>query len=112
NGRARNDPRPHRSAARQRRHLSRIARSMTGRRRVGVLISGRGSNLGALVETTKATNFPAEIVLVISNKAEAAGLRLAADQGIPTQVIAARDFSDRAAHDRALNEALHAAGAE
>jgi formyltetrahydrofolate-dependent phosphoribosylglycinamide formyltransferase len=85
---------------------------MSKRRRVGVLISGRGSNLGALIEATKAPDFPAEIALVISNRAEAAGLRLAADNDIPAMVIAARDFSGRAAHDEALNQALLAAGAE
>src|SRR5690606_15451516 len=85
---------------------------MTTRRRVGVLISGRGSNLGALIEASKAPEFPAEIVLVVSSKADAVGLRLAAAHGIVTQVIAARDFPDRAAHNRALNEALHAAGVE
>jgi formyltetrahydrofolate-dependent phosphoribosylglycinamide formyltransferase len=85
---------------------------MSKRRRVGVLISGRGSNLGALIEATKAPDFPAEIALVISNRAEAAGLQLAADHGIATQVIAARDFSGRVAHDEALSQALHAAGAE
>lgn len=85
---------------------------MSARRRVAVLISGRGSNLGALLKAAKAQDFPAEIVLVISNKPDAAGLALAADHGIPTRVITGRDFPDRARHDAALDEALIAAGTE
>lgn len=85
---------------------------MSRRRRVGVLVSGRGSNLGALITATKAPDFPAEIVLVISNRAEAPGLQLAAEHGIARQVITARDFPDRVAQDQALNGALNEAGVE
>lgn len=76
---------------------------MTGRRRVAVLISGRGSNMQALVRACAADDFPAEIVLVLSNRADAAGLEFARDAGIATAVIGHRDFPDRAAFDAALN---------
>ncbi|MFV2093206.1 MAG: phosphoribosylglycinamide formyltransferase, partial [Hyphomicrobiales bacterium] len=57
------------------------------RARVGVLISGRGSNLGALIKATRQDGYPAEIVLVISNIADAAGLALAQNAGISTAVV-------------------------
>ncbi|MCC7048545.1 MAG: phosphoribosylglycinamide formyltransferase [Alphaproteobacteria bacterium] len=85
---------------------------MTARRRVGVLISGRGSNMKALIEAAAAKNYPAEIVLVLSNRADAAGLAIAAGAGVKTQVIAHQDFADRAAFDAALDAALRAAGVE
>ena len=66
------------------------------RKRVGVLISGRGSNLQALLDACADPAFPAEIVLVISNRAEAPGLARAARAGVPTQVIARRDQIGRA----------------
>ena len=82
------------------------------RKRVGVLISGRGSNLQALLDACADPAFPAEIVLVISNRAEAPGLARAARAGVPTQVIAHRDHPDRAACDAAMTAALGAAGVE
>ncbi len=78
--------------------------------RVAVLISGRGSNLGALIDAARVPEYPAEIVLVLSNRADAAGLDHAARAGIPAEVIAHRDFSDRAAHETALDVRLRAAG--
>jgi phosphoribosylglycinamide formyltransferase-1 len=71
--------------------------------RVGVLISGRGSNLQALIEAVADPAYPAEIVLVISNRAEAQGLRRAAEAGIPQEVIAE---PDRAAFAAATDAAL------
>ena len=82
------------------------------RKRVGVLISGRGSNLQALLDACADPAFPAEIVLVISNKAEAPGLERAARAGVPAQVVARRDHPDRAACDAAMTAALEAAGVE
>ena len=82
------------------------------RKRVGVLISGRGSNLQALLDACAEPTFPAEIVLVISNKAAAPGLELAARAGVPSQVIARRDYADRTACDAAMTAALEAAGVE
>ena len=58
------------------------------KRRVAILISGRGSNMAALIDAAKAADFPAEIVAVISNRADAPGLEKAAASGIPTTVIA------------------------
>jgi phosphoribosylglycinamide formyltransferase-1 len=82
------------------------------RLRVAVLISGRGSNLQALIEACAAPDFPAAIACVIANRADAGGLGHAARAGIPSRVIPHRDYPDRAAFDRALDAALHEAGAE
>ena len=81
--------------------------------RVGVLISGRGSNMSALVEASKAPDCPYEVVLVLSNKPDALGLELARAAGIEARAIDQRDFpKDREGHERALNAALEAAGVE
>ena len=83
------------------------------KRRVGILISGRGSNMTALLEAARAADYPAEIVLVLSNRADAAGLARAAEAGIATRVIAHKDFGrDRAAHEAAIDAALREAGVE
>jgi phosphoribosylglycinamide formyltransferase-1 len=82
------------------------------RKRVGVLISGRGSNLQALLDACAEPAFPAEIVLVISNKAEAPGLERAARAGVPAQVVSRRDYPDKAACDAAMTAALEEAGVE
>jgi phosphoribosylglycinamide formyltransferase-1 len=77
------------------------------KRRVAILISGRGSNMAALIEAARQADFPAEIVAVISNRTDAAGLEKAAAQGIPTEVIESRPFGkDRAAFEAALQRAL------
>jgi phosphoribosylglycinamide formyltransferase 1 len=76
---------------------------------VAVLISGRGSNMAALLEAAKDHDYPAEIVCVISNKADAPGLALAASHGVATRVIAHRDSPTREAHDAAIDAALEAA---
>ena len=77
------------------------------KRRVAILISGRGSNMTALVEAAKEHDFPAEIVVVISNKADAAGLAKAKGDGIPTLVIESKPFgSNRAAFEAELQSAL------
>ena len=80
------------------------------RLKIGVLISGRGSNLAALIAACAAADFPAEIGLVLSNRADAAGLAYAARAGIPTRVIPHRDFPSRGAFDAALDQALGEAG--
>ena len=77
------------------------------KRRVAILISGRGSNMAALIDAAKSPDFPAEIVAVISNRADALGLERAAASGIPTIVIESRPFGkDRAAFDQALEAVL------
>lgn len=80
--------------------------------KVGVLISGRGSNLRALIDGCAGSKIPAEIVLVISNKADATGLDHARRANIPTRIIDHRRFADRATFDMAMTEALRAAGVE
>ena len=80
--------------------------------KVGVLISGRGSNLQALIDATRAPDFPAEIVLVISNVADAQGLERAAKAGIPTQVIPHKNYLLRDEFDAALDAALKKARVE
>lgn len=74
--------------------------------RVAVLISGSGSNLQALMDAAAQADYPAEIALVISNKAEAYGLVRAGNAGIPSRVISHRDYADREAFDAALHAAL------
>jgi phosphoribosylglycinamide formyltransferase-1 len=82
------------------------------RKRVAVLISGRGSNLQALIDAARAPDYPAEIVLVLSNIAGAGGLARAAAAGIPTAVVEHRKFADRAAFETELTAQLRAAKAE
>lgn len=85
---------------------------MSGRRRTAVLISGRGSNMQALVEASRAPDFPAEIALVLSNRANAAGLAWAAEHGIETNAIDHKGFADRAAFDQRVGEVLRDADIE
>lgn len=85
---------------------------MAQRLKLGVLISGRGSNLQALIDAASAADWPAEIALVISNKAEAAGLTRAEAAGIPTCVLSHRGHADRAAFDATMTAALREAGVE
>ncbi len=82
------------------------------RLKVAVLISGRGSNLQALIDACAEPSFPAEIGLVLSNEPGAAGLARAERAAIPTQVVSHRAFADRAAFDAALDRALREAGIE
>jgi phosphoribosylglycinamide formyltransferase-1 len=74
--------------------------------RVGVLISGRGSNLQALIEACKAPAYPAEIVLVVSNVPNVQGLAHAEDADIATRTINHKDFASRETFDAAVSEAL------
>lgn len=77
------------------------------RKRVAVLISGRGSNMAALIEAAKDNDYPAEIALVLSNRPDAGGLGVARAAGIATDVVDHAAFGkDRAAFDRALQAVL------
>lgn len=77
------------------------------RKRVAVLISGRGSNMAALIEAAKDKDFPAEIALVLSNQPDVGGLGVARAAGIATDVVDHAAFGkDRAAFDRALQAVL------
>ena len=85
---------------------------MSVRKRVGVLISGRGSNLQALIDACAAPDFPAEIVTVISNRPDAYGLERARKAGIAAAVVDHKDYCSRADFDAALSAALAEAGCE
>ncbi len=85
---------------------------MTARKRVAILISGRGSNMRALVGAARQPDYPAEIAVVISNRADAAGLQFAKDSGIATVVIPHTGFPDRAAFDAALDAEIRRHGAD
>ena len=77
------------------------------RKRVAVLISGRGSNMAALIEAAKDKTFPAEIVLVASNRPDAGGLATARAAGIATEIVDHTSFGkDRAAFERALQAVM------
>jgi phosphoribosylglycinamide formyltransferase-1 len=79
------------------------------RKRVAILISGRGSNMVALIEAAKDTGYPAEIVVVVSNDPAAEGLKRAAASGIATAVVDHKKFGkDREAFERALQNELQA----
>ena len=79
--------------------------------RTAILISGRGSNMVALLEAARDPGFPAEIVLVLANRADAGGLALAAAAGVPTVVVPSRDYGrDRAAHEAAVQAVLEERG--
>jgi phosphoribosylglycinamide formyltransferase-1 len=82
------------------------------RLKVGVLVSGNGSNLQTLIDLCATPDFPAEIALVVSNKPGVMSLERAARAGIPTLVIPHRNFPDRLAFDQAIDAALRAAGVE
>ncbi len=77
------------------------------RKRVAILISGRGSNMAALIAAAKHSDYPAEIALVLSNRADAAGLERAAQAGVTTAVLEHKPFGkDRAAFEAALQAML------
>jgi phosphoribosylglycinamide formyltransferase-1 len=84
-----------------------------GKRRVAILISGRGSNMASLIEAARAADYPAEIVLVASNIAGAGGLEKARAAGIETLTVESKPFGkDREAFERALNDKLVAHNVE
>lgn len=85
---------------------------MSKRKRVSILISGRGSNMMSLVEAARAPDYPAEIVAVISNRPDAAGLMWAAGQGIPAVALDHKQFATRTAFEAKLHSALLDHGTE
>ena len=76
------------------------------RARVGVLMSGRGSNMAALVEAARDPTYPAEIVCVVSNRPKATGLQFAQDANISTHVVDHKNYSTRESFDATLNDYL------
>ncbi len=80
---------------------------MSARRKVAVLISGRGSNMAALIEAARAPDYPAEIALVLSNRPDAKGIARAMAAGVPTVVVDHRPFGkDREAFEREVQTEL------
>jgi len=79
---------------------------------LGVLISGRGSNMKSIVEACESGELPARVGIVISNRADAPGIAWAAAHGLEVAVISHRDFSSRKAHDRAVVARLGEVGVD
>jgi phosphoribosylglycinamide formyltransferase-1 len=79
---------------------------MAAMKNIVILISGRGSNMEAVVRAAQAEQWPARIAAVISNKADAKGLAFAASHGIPTAVVSNKDYPSREAFDAALQEVI------
>jgi phosphoribosylglycinamide formyltransferase 1 len=80
----------------------------TAMKRIVILISGRGSNMRSIVQACKAETWPAQVVAVIANRADAGGLRYAHDHGIATQVVEHKAQPSREAFDAALAQAIDA----
>jgi phosphoribosylglycinamide formyltransferase-1 len=81
---------------------------MRAMKNIVILISGRGSNMEALVRAARAEQWPARIAAVVSNKADAKGLEFAQAHGIPTAVVPNKEYATRAAFDAALQQAIDA----
>ncbi len=79
---------------------------MTAKKRAAILISGRGSNMRALIEAAAAPDYPAQIVLVFSNVEDAAGLDFARAHGIDTVAVSHKTFATRAAFDAFVDAQL------
>src|ERR1700692_484947 len=87
--------------------VSSISHGEAMKRRVAILISGRGPNMAALIQAATAADFPADIAVVISNRADAGGLARAGASGVPTATIESKPFGkDRAAFEAVLQSAL------
>lgn len=82
------------------------------RLRVGVLASGRGSNLQAILDATSREDFPARVAVVISDRERAVALERATRAGVPAVFLNPKDFADRAAYDLALERLLREHGVE
>lgn len=81
---------------------------MRAMKKIVILISGRGTNMQAIIRAAKNEKWPAQIAAVISNRADAAGLIFAERQGIPTAIVAHHDYPTREAFDAALREKVDA----
>ena len=84
---------------------------MTAKQRIAILISGRGSNMMSLVEAAGASGFPAEVVAVIANRADAAGIAWAAARGIPTRIVDHKAYPDREAFEAELHKTITSSAA-
>jgi phosphoribosylglycinamide formyltransferase 1 len=76
------------------------------KKRIAILISGSGSNMHTIIKASRAVDYPAEVVCVVSHKPEAGGLEIAAAEGIATQVVNHKDYATREQFDEALNAYL------
>jgi phosphoribosylglycinamide formyltransferase 1 len=85
---------------------------MSIRRRVGILISGRGSNMRSLIEAAASPGYPADIAVVISNRPDAGGLEIAAAAGVPALAIDHKAYQDKPAFEAAMTSALADHGVE
>lgn len=85
---------------------------MKPRRRVGILISGRGSNMMSLVAASRAADYPAEVVCVVSNRPQAAGLAWAREQGIAAHAVDHKAYATREAFEEAVQAVLEGEGVE
>jgi phosphoribosylglycinamide formyltransferase-1 len=81
---------------------------MPAMKNIVILISGRGSNMQAIVQAAQSERWPARIAAVVSNRADAEGLAFAKSRGIPTEVVPSKEYPDRAAFDGALRAAVDA----
>ena len=82
------------------------------RKKLAVLISGRGSNMEAILASTRNKDFPAKIVIVISDNADAIGLETAIKSGIEARKFERKDYSDKASHEAAIMKAIDQSGAD
>ena len=80
--------------------------------RLGILISGTGSNMKSIVGACEAGEVPAKVAIVISNRADAPGIEWASEHGLETAVLSHKDYPDRESHDLAIVERLRGAGVE
>jgi len=80
--------------------------------KLGILISGTGSNMKSIVAACEAGRVPAEVAVVISNRVDAPGLEWATGHGLETAVLSNRDFASREAHDRAVVQRLREAAVD
>jgi phosphoribosylglycinamide formyltransferase 1 len=85
---------------------------MMKKTKVAILISGRGSNMQAIVKACESFDFPAEVVLVLSNKSEAEGLKFAQEKNIKTAFVNHKEFSSREDFDKKVSEEIEKSGAE
>jgi len=84
----------------------------TPRKKLAVLISGRGSNMEAILAASRFKTFPAKIAIVISDKADAKGLETAIKSGIQARSFERKNYSDKASHEAAIIDAIDAAEAD
>lgn len=84
----------------------------TYKKKIAILISGRGSNMRAIIEACKRPEYPAQVVLVLSNKADALGLEFAKEQGIATEIVEHKNFAGREEFDAEVAKRIHASVAE